>query len=105
MTPLTIEKIAVLAPMPSASVSRAGAVKPGDRRSRPHGYLGAGAIALVQLPHSMDDLPSRAYCRWTKPRARKFTSRPVEEHAMTRLLGAALIATMGGCVGVRARDK
>ena len=33
MTPLTIEKIAVLAPMPSASVSTATAVKPGERPS------------------------------------------------------------------------
>ena len=33
ITPLTIEKIAVLAPMPSASVSSATAVKPGLLRS------------------------------------------------------------------------
>ena len=33
MTPFTIEKIAVLAPMPSASVSTATVVKPGLRRS------------------------------------------------------------------------
>ena len=33
MTPFTIEKIAVLAPIPSASVSSATAVKAGLRRS------------------------------------------------------------------------
>jgi hypothetical protein len=33
ITPLTIEKIAVLAPMPSASVISAMAVNPGDRMS------------------------------------------------------------------------
>jgi hypothetical protein len=32
-TPFTIEKMAVFAPMPSASVSRATDVKPGVRRS------------------------------------------------------------------------
>ena len=38
ITPLTIEKMAVLAPIPSASVSSATAVKAGARRSSRHEY-------------------------------------------------------------------
>src|SRR5215510_10730832 len=56
ITPLTIEKMAVFAPMPRASVRRAVTVNPGERRSSRAAYFTSGTIALVQPSHFMDDL-------------------------------------------------
>src|SRR5262245_58955240 len=63
ITPLTIEKIAVFAPMPRASVRRAVAVKAGDRRSNRSAYFRSGMIALVQRSGSMGDLLVGAHAR------------------------------------------
>src|SRR5262245_45477864 len=56
ITPLTIEKMAVFAPMPRASVRSAVIVNPGERQSSRTPYFTSGTIALVQPSHFMDDL-------------------------------------------------
>ena len=56
ITLLTMEKIAVLAPMPSASVSTATAVNPGARRSSRHEYRTSwSSVCRSGVPESHTD--------------------------------------------------